>query len=90
MDAAAPAQTVDGNAIAGMLWDLFGADVTALVGTCGGCGSLAAFAEAVVELDRHAAIVRCRTCTRTLFTVLQSPDGTSMRVGLLHAVRSSG
>lgn len=89
MDAAAPAQTVDGNAIAGMLWDIFGADVTALVGTCGGCGSFAAFAEAVVELDRHAAIVRCRTCTRTLFTVLQSPEGTSLRVGLLRAVRSS-
>lgn len=90
MNTASPAQTVDGNAIAGMLWDLFGADVTALVGTCGGCGSLAAFAEAVVELDSHAAIVRCRTCTRTLFTVLQSPDGTSMRIGLLHGVRASG
>lgn len=86
MDAATPAQTVDGNAIAGILWDLFGADVTALIGTCGGCGSFAAIAEAVVELDRHAAIVRCRICTRTLFTVLRSPDGTSMRVGLLHAL----
>lgn len=90
MDAAAPADIVDGNAIAGMLMDLFGADVTALVGTCGACGSLAALAEAVVELDRYAAIVRCRSCTHTLFTVLHSREGTAMLVGSLSAVRSAG
>lgn len=80
------ASTVDGNAAAGMLWDVFGTDVTALVGVCGGCGSAAAFAETIVELDEAAAIVRCRSCTHTLFTVLRDGQGTRLILGMLHEV----
>jgi hypothetical protein len=74
---------VDGNAAAGLLWDVFGADVTALVGVCGGCGSAAPLAEAVVELDEVAAIVRCRTCKHTLLTVLRQGDGVRLVLGML-------
>jgi hypothetical protein len=78
--------TVDGNAAAGMLWDVFGTDVTALVGVCGGCGSAAPFAETAVELDEAAAIVRCRSCTHTLFTVLRDDAGTRVILGTLHEI----
>lgn len=88
MDAAATACTVDGNAIAGMLSDLFGGDVTAMIGTCGCCGSESVLAQAVVELDPAAAIVRCRTCTRTLFTVLHGRAGTPLIIGGLHGLRA--
>jgi hypothetical protein len=71
---------VDGNAVAGMLWDVLGADVTGLIGVCGGCGASAPVAEAVVEIDDAAAIVRCRSCTHTLFTVLR--EGERVRVVL--------
>ena len=74
---------VDGNAVAGMLWDVFGADVTVLVGVCGSCGAAARLAEAVVELDDVAAIVRCRGCTHTLFTVLRREDGVRLVMGSL-------
>ncbi|WP_106813850.1 DUF6510 family protein [Microbacterium timonense] len=74
---------VDGNAAAGLLWDVFGTDVTTLVGVCGGCGSAAPLAEAVVELDEVAAIVRCRTCTHTLLTVLRQGDGVRLVLGML-------
>jgi len=78
--------TVDGNAAAGMLWDVFGTDVTALVGVCGGCGAAAPFAETIVELDEAAAIVRCRSCTHTLFTVLREDHGTRLMMGVLHEI----
>ena len=78
------ASTVDGNAAAGMLWDVFGTDVTTLVGVCGGCGSAAPLAETVVELDETAAIVRCRSCTHTLVTVLHSGEGVRLVIGTLH------
>lgn len=78
--------TVDGNAAAGMLWDVFGADVTALIGVCGGCGASAPFAEAVVEIDEAAAIVRCRSCTHTLFTVLRDEHGARVVLGALHEI----
>lgn len=74
---------VDGNAVAGLLSELFDGDVTVLVGVCGGCGSVASIAEAVVELDEAAAIVRCRSCTHTLFTVLRDGDAVKIRLGVL-------
>lgn len=74
---------VDGNAVAGMLWDVFGADVTAVIGVCASCGARARLAEAVVELDDVAAIVRCRGCTHTLFTVLRDGDGMRLVIGSL-------
>ncbi|MEV4736858.1 MULTISPECIES: DUF6510 family protein [unclassified Microbacterium] len=83
MSADHPATTVDGNAIAGQVLDILGIDVTALRGTCDGCGGDASLAEAVVEIDDSAAIVRCRTCTRTLFTVLHSGEPPRLVFGSL-------
>lgn len=83
MSADHPATTVDGNAIAGQVFEILGVDVTALRGTCAGCGMDACLAEAVVEVDDTAAIVRCRTCTRTLFTVLRTDAGQRLVFGSL-------
>ncbi|WP_144875596.1 DUF6510 family protein [Microbacterium sp. 1.5R] len=81
-----PAMTVDGNAIAGQVLDILGIDVTALHGTCDGCGCDACLAEAVVEIDTSAAIVRCRTCTRTLFTVLHADPTPRLVFGSLRSL----
>lgn len=86
MRAEIAANVVDGNAVAGMLWDVFEVDVTALIGVCGGCGERAPVAEAVVELDDTVAIVRCRACTHTLFTVLREGDSTRLVLGMLHEI----
>lgn len=72
--------TVDGNAVAGLLSGALEGDVTLLVGICGGCGAAAPLAETVVELDETAAIVRCRSCTHTLFTVLREGEGEGVRI----------
>lgn len=82
--------TVDGNAAAGMLWDVFEADVTVLLGVCGGCGATGPLAEAVVELDEAAAIVRCRECTHTLFTVLRGGEGVRLVIGSLREIVRPG
>lgn len=86
MRAETAANVVDGNAAAGMLWDVFEVDVTALIGVCGGCGARAPVAETVVELDEAAAIVRCRSCTHTLFTVLREGDSVRLVLGTLHEI----
>jgi hypothetical protein len=65
---------------------VFGADVTALVGVCGGCGDASPVAEAVVELDETVAIVRCRSCTHTLFTVLREGEQVRLVLGMLHEI----
>lgn len=80
---------VDGNALAGLLSELFDGDVTMLEGVCGGCGSRAPLADAVVEIDEAGAIVRCRGCTHTLATVLRDGDGVRLVFGMLGELRRS-
>ncbi|WP_105567494.1 DUF6510 family protein [Microbacterium halophytorum] len=79
--------TVDGNAIAGALLDVFGADMTARRGACEACGREAAFASTVVELNRRSAIVRCPFCTRTLFTILHLDAEPALVLGSLGRIR---
>ncbi|MFI8594239.1 DUF6510 family protein [Microbacterium sp. NPDC078428] len=87
---AAHAALVDGNAVAGILADLLAGDATALVATCGECGAEGVLAEASVEMDAQAALVRCRHCTHTLFTVIRTDALPILRVGALTELRPRG
>ncbi len=81
------ASTVDGNVLAGLLAGVLEGDATMLVGVCAGCGSAAALAQTIVEIDETAAIARCRTCTHTLLTVLQDEQGARVVLGMLRELR---
>ena len=72
---------VDGNAVAGLLSDALQSDATLLKLTCGTCGDQSVLAEALVELDEAGAIVRCRSCTHTMLTLLRRPEGVTLRIG---------
>ena len=63
--------TLDGNAIGGLLHELFGTDMTTAVGTCATCGTSAPMAETVVYLRAPGTVVRCRTCNAVLIVVVQ-------------------
>lgn len=77
---------VDGNALAGLLSDVFTDDVTTIIGICGGCESQAPLAEAIVEIDEVTAIVRCRGCSHTLFTVMRDENGVRLMIASLRAL----
>jgi hypothetical protein len=55
-------EALDGNAIGGLLIDVFGADMTAASSTCGTCGAVRPVAELVVYRRAPGTVVRCRTC----------------------------
>ena len=55
-------EAVDGNAIGGLLLDVFGAEMTAAKGTCGTCGNVGPVAELTVYLPGPGTVARCRTC----------------------------
>ena len=82
------AMIVDGNVLAGVLSDLLASDATMMTGVCAGCGAEALLAEAVVEIDDVGAIARCRTCTRTLLTVLRTSTETRVIFGALRELRA--
>ena len=61
--------TLDGNAVAGLLRDVFGEEMTVVMATCASCGAIAAIAETVVYPGLPGAIVRCRTCDALLIAI---------------------
>jgi hypothetical protein len=63
--------TLDGNALAGVLAEVLGGEMTSAVVTCRTCGFTAAFAETVVYPRLPGAVVRCRSCTGLLMVITQ-------------------
>jgi uncharacterized protein DUF6510 len=57
---------LDGNAIGGMLIEVFGAEMTTAVGICGTCGTHGQVAEMAVYQPKLGTVVRCRVCDNVL------------------------
>ena len=53
---------VDGNAIAGELFEVFGDEMTTAVGTCAHCGATGVIAELRVYIRAPGAVARCPRC----------------------------
>ena len=64
-------EALDGNAIGGLLEDVFGDDLTTAVGVCGHCGARAQVAQSVVYLGGPGAVARCRTCSGAQLVVVE-------------------
>ena len=65
---------VDGNAIAGMLMEIFAVDMTDARGECGNCGDVAPMADTRVFMHAPGVVVRCRSCGAVLATIVEE-DG---------------
>ncbi len=63
---------VDGNAIGGLLIDVFGADMTAAGTICAACGATRPVAELVVYRWAPGTVVRCRTCGAVLMVFVKA------------------
>ena len=66
---------LDGNAIGGLLEEIFGVDMTTAIGTCANCGASGPMAEVVVYLNAPGTVARCRRCTAVLMVVVRVPRG---------------
>ena len=63
---------LDGNAIGGLLIDVFGADMTAAGTICGTCSASRPVAELVVYRPALGTVVRCRTCGSVLMVFVKA------------------
>ena len=61
---------LDGNAIAGTLFEVFGREMTTAVGTCEGCGRVSPLAEVAVYLITPGVVARCPQCDRLLMVIV--------------------
>ena len=63
-------EALDGNAIAGLLFDVFGAEMTTATGVCASCGATGYVAELEVYVQAPGTVGRCRTCGSVLMVLV--------------------
>lgn len=76
---------LDGNAAAGALAQVLGADWTAALGCCDACAATSRLGEAVAYLQAPGLVLRCSGCEAVLLRVVRAPDRAWLDVrGLRH------
>lgn len=61
---------LDGNAIGGLLREIFAVEMTSAVGTCAGCGAVNEVARLQVYVHAPGTVVRCPACGGVLLRVV--------------------
>lgn len=62
---------LDGNAAAGVLQEVFALEVTATMGTCSGCGTIAPVGSLVAYVHAPGIVLRCRGCKSVMIRVVR-------------------
>ncbi len=65
------AGVVDGNAIGGLLIEVFGTEMTTAVGTCARCHAVGQVAELAVYRPGLGTVARCRSCDNVLMVFVE-------------------
>ncbi len=79
---------LDGNAIGGLLQEVFGTDMTDAEATCATCGATGPVAETAVYLRGPGTVVRCRKVFRNTVRNTILPSAVHQHVILAAASRS--
>lgn len=62
---------LDGNAIAGTLFNIFGAEMTTATATCANCGNNGPLAELTIYPQAPGTVGRCRHCDAVLMVLVE-------------------
>ena len=63
---------LDGNAVGGLLGELFAREMTVARGTCAGCGAVGEVATLVVYAQAPGTVLRCPQCGAVLLKLVRS------------------
>ena len=62
---------LDGNAIGGLLRDVFAMEMTAAVGTCNSCGAVNEVGRLHVYVHAPGTVVRCPSCEAVVMRIVR-------------------
>jgi hypothetical protein len=65
---------LDGNAVAGMLAEIFTDELTTDSAACDGCGAAHAVGALMAYVHGMGAVLRCPRCDAVMFRVARAPD----------------
>jgi len=75
-DDPAVARELDGNALAGALDAVFGADMTAVPGQCAHCGPVSMVGSMRAWTGGPGAVLRCTACDEVVLRIVETPTAT--------------
>lgn len=65
---------LDGNAVAGLLGEVFVPEITAAATRCDGCGAVEAVGALAAYVDAPGVVLRCVHCEAVLLRVVRAGD----------------
>ena len=77
---------LDGNAIGGLMLELFGVEMTTATGICASCGAVDLVARLEVYMDAPGTVVRCRHCESVLIRIVRGSGRTWLDLSGLSAI----
>jgi hypothetical protein len=80
-------RTLDGNAVAGMLEQVFGVDMTAADSQCAGCGREGELGTLLAYTNAPGVVLRCPACSAVMLRMVETPRGTLIEAKGLAYVR---
>jgi ribosomal protein S27AE len=85
-------QPLDGNAIAGALYEAFGDEMTTRTGICEHCGATGLLAELRVYTRAPGIVARCQNCGNVLLVLVDARGALRIHLALelLHGDETEG
>ncbi len=65
---------LDGNAVGGLLREVFGDEMTAVPGQCAHCGNVAAIGTLHAFTQAPGVVLRCSVCANVVLRIVETPD----------------
>ena len=66
---------LDGNAVGGLLGEIFAFETTTAEGACNHCGAVAHVGQQMAYVSDIGTVVRCASCDNALIRVAHNPRG---------------
>jgi hypothetical protein len=83
-------EALDGNAIAGPLFEYFGSEMTAAHGTCAHCGTPGQIGQLLVYRQAPGAVARCIVCGNVVIVVVTVRDAVKVYLSGFRLGQMSG
>jgi hypothetical protein len=77
---------LDGNAIGGLMLELFGVEMTTARSICRSCGAVEPVARLDVYMDAPGTVVRCLHCKSVVIRIVRAPGRTWLDLSGLSSV----
>ncbi len=65
---------LDGNAVAGVLHDVFALEMTASPTECANCGNVGEIGTLLAFTQAPGAVLRCPVCEQVMLRIVETPD----------------